>query len=314
LITFCRFSFVFPEIATACRRWKERQTRARQEPAAFINLPKMVSAAVKSNVMSTLIGRVTPTGGESTPIAAASNKRKRGMDASVSFGGDRVHSYAEDLPLEETWLTKQSILDVCRSLANDVHQTKLAEPTTYELHTKLLAATYSDCVMHGDVLPMLTKPCLGTNESLHPVQKPQQQATYTHCLLGATSLDLRGLEACVLPTVSVDRRQRRLRHVATIVKAQVRLGVRYDEDTKADLIRQLSEKMTASSRAFAHALGAADSMASLMEHSTTSKVTMEMVERSELLNKAHLRNATSDDRAVEVIPSFMLNKIVSPMA
>jgi hypothetical protein len=178
-------------------------------------------------------------------------KRKR-----VSFATVPLSVHATDRAAEsctESWITKQAIVDTVRSHASTVQQAQVTEPNAYHLHGELLATTYTSSVWKGD-------------SSFDAVQTPMTASLSCSHLLGMSSLSqLRGIEAFVLTSVSSDRMQRRRRHQSTMLKAQVKLS-KHSQGERNSLMRQLSERLSASANAFAQAMGASDAVAAMMEH------------------------------------------------
>jgi hypothetical protein len=174
----------------------------------------------------------------------SSRRRKRVAFASDSQAMSGSSSRADH---ENRWIPKPSVLATVRAHAQTVAAVRESEAVRFAVYSNLLAATYRGCVMHGET--------------------PAHNGVFSYCQfansLGVSSEQLRGLEGYVLSSIATDRLQRRRRHVATMVKAQKVLTKYPDKDA---LARQLSEKMAATSTAFAAAMGAADAAAALMEH------------------------------------------------
>ena len=182
-----------------------------------------------------------------------SNKRKRVSFATTTSVYDTDRDVAT---CQESWLAKETIMDMVRSHPATVQQAQATDPSSFNTHCELLATTYTNSVVHGDSVDS-TSTSLPTSASF----------SCSHLLGMSNSLPLRGLEAFVLSSVASDRMQRRRRHQSTMLKAQVKLSKNTQEE-RSSLMRQLSERLTASSRMFALAMGAADTYSAMIEHAS----------------------------------------------
>ncbi|GKY92508.1 hypothetical protein MPSEU_000221100 [Mayamaea pseudoterrestris] len=190
-------------------------------------------------------------------IETPSTKRRK-----VSFAEAPLSVHSNDCSCSESsssWITKQSIIDTVQTHPVTIQQTYSKDPSAYHLHCELLAATYTSSVLQGDA---------AFASNLHSAQ--QHYSTVDSCshLLALSGMShLRGLEAFVLSSVASDRMQRRRRHQCTMIKAHARLS-KHNDDERSSLMRKLSERLSASSKSFARAMGAADALSAMVEHAS----------------------------------------------
>jgi hypothetical protein len=172
-------------------------------------------------------------------------------------------AFASDLPSlivpattaaeEKQWLTKPDIIAALQSHSLIVKESSAEK--TFPLYLSSLATSYAQC-------------CSDASDSAIPVSLDPYQVS----ILAMSANACRGIEANSLSGLANDRRMRRQRHATLVKQCHAQASqLCPDGHQRDEILRQVSLKLSASSRKFAQVLGAADAIVALVEQTATSQ-------------------------------------------